>query len=68
MNFCKSVIYTTQNYDQKQYRKYKKKHNQKSYSRKQYFLRKSKAKKPWLNRDRHVRKYRNDRNYIIANF
>ena len=67
MNFCKDVIYTAQSYDKEQYKrkkykKYKPQYN-KRYSKKGYFLRKSSATKPYLNRDRHVRKYRTDRNY-----
>ena len=64
MNFCKDIIYTTQNYDKSQYKKKKyNKYNNKRYNKKGYFLRKSSARKPYLNRDRHVRKYRTDRNY-----
>ncbi|WMV43464.1 hypothetical protein MTR67_036849, partial [Solanum verrucosum] len=67
MSFCKNVMYTTQSYDKgqnkpkKRYKKYKPYYN-KQYNKK-YYLRKSSARKPYLNKDRHVRKYRNDRNY-----
>ncbi|WMV29160.1 hypothetical protein MTR67_022545, partial [Solanum verrucosum] len=67
MSFCKNVMYTTQSYDKgqnkpkKRYKKYKPYYNQ-QYNKK-YYLRKSSARKPYLNKDRHVRKYRNDKNY-----
>lgn len=50
------------NIKEKKYKKYKPQYN-KRYSKKEYFLRKSSARKPYLNRDRHVKKYRTDRNY-----
>ena len=50
------------NIKKKKYKKYNPQNN-KRYNKKGYFLRKSSARKPYLNMDRHVRKYRTDRNY-----
>ena len=64
MSFCKNVIYTTQSYDkEKPKKKFKKRPYYQPYNNRRYYLRRSSAKKPYLNKDRHVRKYRNDRNY-----
>jgi len=64
-DFCKN-IYTTQSYDQgKPQRKYRKPYQsrQEYKPKKKYYLRKSTARKPYLNKDRHVRKHNNNRIY-----
>ena len=64
-SFC-SEIYTPQKYGEreKEKRKYRKPYkNYKKYPRKQYYLRKSKARKPFLKKEHHVRRYRPERTY-----
>mgnify|MGYP004721523023 CR=1 FL=1 len=61
---CKS-IYTTQNYNKikKKLKKYKKK----NFPRKTYYLRKFRARKPYLQKEKHVRKKRPNRKYTNKN-
>lgn len=58
--FCSS-IYTPQTYDKTH--KKKKVFSNKRKPKKTYFLRKSNARKPTLNKERHVRKYKDNKNY-----
>ncbi|KAL3503976.1 hypothetical protein ACH5RR_033817 [Cinchona calisaya] len=62
-SFC-SQIYTPQHYDKEERPRYKNRRSIKQISRrKNYYTKRSQARKSYLNKDRHVKKYDLDRTY-----
>ena len=57
--FCKEIIYTPQHYGEQKINKRRPKRQ----GNKRYFIKKSFAKKPYLNKERHVRRYNDKRIY-----
>ena len=61
-SFC-NQIYTLQQYSNDRRTRKSNKKSKKKYFRKKYYLRKSLARKPYLNKDRYVRKFDKCRTY-----
>lgn len=61
-SYCKN-IYTPQNYGSTNKEKNRPKKYKKYPNRERYFLRKSNARKPYLNKDKHVRRFNKQRDY-----